>query len=111
MSGAMTEDDPTCPDDRNARDASQAAARRPRGIRFSDSEWEEVKQAAHQDSIPAGEFVRNRILTIARGRTNAEPDRLSAELVPLVECTFRYTYMLATRLRDDMLVEGKRDEL
>lgn len=111
MSGTMTEDNPIRPDDGNTRDASQTAARKPRGIRFSDSEWEEVRKAAELDAIPVAEFVRERILTIARGRTSAEPGVLPADLAPLIERTFRYTYMLATKMRDDMLADEKGDEL
>ena len=111
MSGTMTEDDPIRPDGGNTRDASQTATRKPRGIRFSDSEWEEVRQAAEQDAIPVAEFVRERILTIVRGRANAESGVLPAELAPLIQRTFRYTYMLATKMRDDMLADEKGDEL
>ena len=34
-----------------------------------------------------------------------------ASLSPLIERTFRYTYMLATRMRDEMLDDGKRKDL
>ena len=42
----MTKTDPTEPESGDAPTANPGAARRTRGIRFSDSEWEEVKAAA-----------------------------------------------------------------
>ena len=39
-------------------------ARKTRGIRFSESEWEDVKRAAAGHEMPAAEFVRERILRL-----------------------------------------------
>ena len=39
------------------------------------------------------------------------PHVLPTELVPFIERTFRYTYMLATKMRDDMLADEKGAEL
>ena len=58
--------------DRNETAAGENAVdraedvRKTRSIRFSDSEWEEVKRAALAHDIPAAEFVRERILALAR---------------------------------------------
>ena len=41
-------------------------ARKTRGIRFSESEWEEVKNAAAAHEMPAAEFVREKVLVLAR---------------------------------------------
>lgn len=35
------------------------------GIRFSDSEWEEVRTAVENHGVSAAEFVRDRVLGIA----------------------------------------------
>ena len=43
------------------------------GIRFSESEWEEVKNAAAAHEMPAAEFVRERILALARTPKSAVP--------------------------------------
>lgn len=40
------------------------------GIPFSESEWEEVKRAATAHEMPAAEFVRKRILALARARAS-----------------------------------------
>ena len=34
-----------------------------------------------------------------------------ADLAPLIERTFRYTCMIATKMRDDMAGEGSADEM
>ena len=88
-----------------------ADVRKPRGIRFSDSEWEEVRTAAERNDVPVAEFVRERILEIARGRAAANISGIPADLAPLIERTFRYTYMLATQKRDDMIRDGCGDEM
>ena len=86
-------------------------ARKTRGIRFSESEWEEVKNAAAAHEMPAAEFVRERILALARGRASADRVPVSASMMPLIERIFRYTWFLATERRDAMLHEGRGDEL
>ena len=91
--------------------ANQGGARRTRGIRFSDSEWEEVKAAAELHDVPAAEFVRKKILDIARGRADAGADAIPASLTPLIERTFRCTWMLVTHKRDELIREGRGEEM
>lgn len=86
-------------------------ARKTRGIRFSESEWEEVKNAAAAHEMPAAEFVRETMLALARGPESAEPAPVPASLAPLIERMFRYTWFLATERRDAMLHEGRGEEL
>jgi len=100
----VTKSDPTEPKSGDAPTANQGAARRTRGIRFSDSEWEEVKAAAELHDVPAAEFVRTRILDAARGAT-------PASLTPLIERTFRYAYVLATHRHDELIREGRGEEM
>ena len=104
-------------DDRNeAADGGRGAekrgdARKTRGIRFSESEWEEVKNAAAAHGMPAAEFVREKILALARGPESADPVPVQPSMVPLIERMFRYTWFLATERRDAMLREGRGEEL
>ena len=84
---------------------------RTRGIRFSDSEWDEVKAAAKLHDVPAAEFVRKKILDIARIGTDTGADAGPASLTPLIERTFRYTWMLATHKRDELIREGRGEEI
>ena len=104
-------------DDRNEAAVGENAAekagdvRKTRGIRFSESEWEEVKRAALAHDKPAAEFVRERILALARAPESAEPAPVAASMAPLIERMFRYTWFLATERRDAMVREGREDEL
>ena len=107
----MTDNDPTDPNSADADDAHQDTARKNRGVRFSNSEWEEVKQAAQTRGVTPAEFVRERILEFVRNPAAGDSVPIPADLVPLIERTFRYTYILATRMRDDMADQGKAEEL
>ena len=86
-------------------------ARKTRGIRFSESEWEEVKNAAAAHEMPAAEFVREKMLALARAPAGAEPAPVESSMAPLIERMFRYTWFLATERRDAMLHEGRGEEL
>ena len=104
-------------DDRNEAPGTDNAAeksgdvRKTRGIRFSESEWEEVKTAAAAHEMPAAEFVRERILELARAPESVEPGPVAGSMAPLIERMFRYTWFLATVKRGEMLREGREDEL
>ena len=86
-------------------------ARKTRGIRFSESEWEEVKCAAAAHEMPAAEFVRERILALARAPEGADASPVTPSLAPLIERMFRYTWFLATEKHDTMMREGRAEEL
>ncbi len=103
----MTKSDRTEPESGDAPTANLGAARRTRGIRFSDSEWQEVKAAAELHDVPAAEFVRTKILEVARRRADATP----ASLAPLIERTFRYAYMIVTHKHDELIREGRGEEM
>ena len=86
-------------------------ARKTRGIRFSESEWEEVKKAAAAHEMPAAEFVRERLLELARAPEGVGPVPVAGSMAPLIERMFRYTWFLATEKRGEMLREGRGDEV
>ena len=86
-------------------------ARKTRGIRFSESEWEEVKCAAAAHEMPAAEFVREKILALARTPEEADAPPVAPSTAPLIERMFRYTWFLATEKRDAMVREGREDEV
>ncbi len=85
--------------------------RKTRSIRFSDSEWDEVKRAAREHDMPAAEFVRRTMLGLARGPEGAGAAPVPLPLGPLIERTFRYAWFLATEKRDAMLREGRGEEV
>ena len=107
----MTESDPLDPETGAVPTEKPADVRRTRGIRFSDSEWEEVKTAAERRDVPVAEFVRDRILEIARGGAAVDSAAIPSDLVPLIERTFRYVYLLATLRRDELVREGRGEEI
>ena len=86
-------------------------ARRNRTIRFSDSEWEEVRRAALLHETPPAEFVRETILALARNPESVVSGAVAPSLAPLIERMFRYTWFLATEKRDAMVREGREDEV
>ena len=85
--------------------------RKTRSIRFSESEWEEVRNAALAHDLPAAEFVRERILALVRATEMADEPAVARPLTPLIERIFRYTWFLATEKRDEMIREGREEEL
>ncbi|MCY4397360.1 MAG: hypothetical protein OXC10_19725 [Rhodospirillaceae bacterium] len=86
-------------------------ARRNRTIRFSDSEWEEVRRAASVEDMPPTEFVRETMLALARNPGSTVSGTLAPSLAPLIERMFRYTWFLATEKRDAMVREGREEEV
>ena len=107
----MTENDATDPDTVENDAPHRASARKNRGIRFSDPEWDEVKLAAETLGVTPAEFVRARILELVRNSAASDAVSIPANLAPLIERTFRYTYMLATRMRNEMVDRRQADEL
>ena len=85
--------------------------RKTRSIRFSESEWEEVRNAALSHDLSAAEFVRERVLALVRGSERAVIPAVAPPLAPLIERMFRYTWFLATEKRDAMVREGREVEL
>ncbi len=104
-------------DTRNNAPGGEAVAERPedarrnRTIRFSDSEWEEVRRAAVLHNSPPTEFVRETILALARNPANGVSGAVTPSLMPLIERMFRYTWFLATEKRDAMVREGREGEV
>ncbi|MDE0031503.1 MAG: hypothetical protein OXU42_19150 [Deltaproteobacteria bacterium] len=82
------------------------AKRWPHSIRFLEHEWERIAVFAEARGFTAPEFVRFAALTAVADEGNS-----AARLAPLIERTFRATYILATRLRNEMLDAGEQEEL
>ena len=107
----MTNNDTTDPEVAGPDEPQQGSARRNRGIRFSDSEWEEVRAAAQDRGVTPAEFVREKILDLVRNPASSSSVAIPADLAPLIERTFRYTYMVATKMRNDMMDAGDAEAL
>ena len=93
--------------DNPAADAGKAEKRTPHSIRFLDPEWDRIKAFAEDRGLAPPEFVRFAALG-AIGDGAGDP---GGRIAPLIERTFRATYMLATRMRDEMLGAGREEEL
>ena len=104
-------------DTRNDAPDGEAVAERPedtrrnRTIRFSDSEWEEVRRAAMLHDTAPAEFVRETILALARNPESGVSGAVAPAQTPLIERIFRYTWFLATEKRDAMVREGREAEV
>ena len=85
--------------------------RRTRSIRFSDSEWAEVKGAAREHDMPTAELVRRTMLGLVRAPDGGGRAPVPPSWAPLIERTFRYAWFLATEKRDEMLREGRGEEV
>ena len=107
----MTDNRPPDPETAAAGEQLQGVARKNRGVRFSDPEWEEVKQAAETAGVTPAEFVREQVLALVRNPAASDSVAIPRNVLPLIERTFRYTHMLATRMRDDMISGDKTEEL
>ena len=85
--------------------------RTPRGIRFSDSEWDRVKLVAAKQDVPAAEFVRNAALGLTEGKIDGDSVALTPGHVALIERTYRSAYILSTLKRDEMIRAGREEEM
>ena len=70
----MTKTDRTEPESGDAPTANPGAVRRTRAIRFSDSEWEEVKATAELQDLPAAEQEDSRHRLQPRDTGQRGPD-------------------------------------
>ena len=86
-------------------------SRRSRSIRFSDSEWEAVERAAAERGMNAAEFTRHATLGVAGGRYGAGQGALPPQYAGLLERIFRSTHILVTLKRDELIREGRGEEL
>ena len=98
--------------DRAPADGGRTGKRAPHSIRFSGAEWERVETVAGRRGLTPAEFVRLAALAATEDVSGLlrSPGRID-RLAPLIERTFRYSYMLATRMRDDMRTNGQDEEL
>jgi len=87
-------------------------SRRPRSIRFADSEWNLIGQAALRHGIPAGELVRDGALALAEDRLGESPPAtLTSGHLALIEATYRSVYLISTLKREELLDAGQQDDV
>ena len=73
----------------------------------SDPEWERVETAAGKREITPAEFVRNAALAATENESVTFPPGIVAQ----IERIYRGVYLLATLKRDEMLEDGRQEEL
>ena len=107
----MTKDDPT--GDRTAAlpEEIPAGPRKSRTIRFSDSEWKQVEAAAKQRAMATAEFVRGAALNVAVSDPAPDSAKLPPDIVALIQSTYRYAYIVATLKRNELLRDGRGQEV
>ena len=87
-------------------EADASGRRRPHSVRFLDPEWKRIEAYAEARGFTGPEFVRYAALAAM-----ADHGETTERLAPLIETTFRATHILATKMRDEMLDEGREAEL
>ena len=92
--------------------ADPGDARRPHSIRFSDSEWQRIEDAALRHGVSAGEIVRMGALAAAERRLDAPiPATVSPGHLALIEESFRMIFIMATLRREELRGAGRADEI
>ena len=89
--------------------------RLPRSIRFFDSEWKLIEGVARERGMAAAELVRHvsvgfatgKFSSVPSGDLSTSPPKISAQ----IERIYNGVYLLATLKRDEMLCEGRQEEL
>ncbi len=89
----------------------QSHARMSRTIRFSDTEWERVEIAARRSGVTAAEFIRNAALALAGEETGADSGPIPSGISAQIERIYRGVYLLSTLKRDELVREGRKDDL
>ncbi|MCY4382897.1 MAG: hypothetical protein OXE44_07080 [Nitrospinae bacterium] len=92
-------------------DEKLAESRSPRSIRFSDSEWTRIEQEAAERGMTAAELVRHAAVSIAKGKRPANSLPFPPEISAQIERIYRGVYLLSTLKRDEMLREGRQEEI
>ena len=96
----------------NKPSGNRSDSRRPRSIRFADSEWNLIGQAALRHGIPAGELVRAGALALAGDRLGESlPATLTSGHLALIEATYCSVYMMSTLKREELLDAGQQDDV
>lgn len=96
----------------NKPSRNRGDARWPRSIRFADSEWKLIEQAALRHGVPAGELVRAGALALAEDRLGESPPAtLTSGHLALIEVMYRYVYIIATLNRQQLLDAGRGNEV
>ena len=81
----------------------------PRTIRFYDRDWGRIETVAVMRGMTAAELVRSAAIA-AVGDRPALGDS-NGELTAQIDLIFRYVHIIATAMRNEMLKNGRGEEL
>ena len=107
----MTENHSITGDSSENPDEKQGESRSPRSIRFSDSEWTCIEKEARERGMTAAELVRHAALGFATGKLTANSPGFPPEIGAQIERIYRGVYLLSTIKRDELVREGRENEL
>ena len=88
-----------------------AEPRSPRSIRFSDSEWAGIENEAKARGMSAAELVRHAAVNFAAGKLMPNSIAFPREIGAQIERIYRGVYLLSTLKRDEMVRDGRHEEL
>ena len=107
----MTENHSIAGDSSENSDEKHGESRSPRSIRFSDSEWTCIEKEARERGMTAAELVRHAALGFATGKLTANSTGFPPEIAAQIERIYRGVYLLSTLKRDQLVREGRKNEL
>ena len=81
----------------------------PRTIRFYDRDWARIETHAVMRGMTAAELVR--AATIAVVGEGSAVSGSDGQVIAQIERIFRYVHVLATAMRNEMLKDGRDEEL
>lgn len=95
--------------DKGTAETGKPEKRTPHSVRFHDPEWERIEAFAEERGLTGPEFVRFAALAAL---ADSPPAGAAADrLAPLIERTFRAAHIMVSKLRYDMVDEGREEEL
>ena len=107
----MAEDEPAPARSGEDSGAKPAESRTPRSIRFAESEWAGIEKEARARGMTAAELVRHAAVSFATGKLTSNAEAFPPEIAAQIERMYRGVYLLSTLRRDEMILEGRQEEL
>ena len=83
--------------------------RHPHSIRFSQDEWDAIRNAAAQNKMAPGEFVREASVRATYEAMTQNDAQLTPELIELIKTTFRGVHVLAYLKREQLHLAGEQE--
>ena len=85
--------------------------RAPHSVRFADSEWADIEKEARARRMAPAEFVRHAAVSLATGKLAPASEPFPADIAGQIERIYRGVYLLSTLKRDEMVRNGRQDDL